>query len=159
MREIANLKWNCNPVDTIGGKVIRYLPQLHMGPQMKFPKTVLASAFLLLMAAGPLSAQPDASQWSARLHDALRLRSDQEQAWQAFQQASTPSAQEDARHRDAYERMGSLRAPQRMDLSIQLMRSDLQEMERRDDALKAFYAALSPDQQAIFDRETLRPPQ
>jgi len=127
--------------------------------KMNFPKTVMASTFLLLMTAAPLAAQPDPSQWAARLHDALRLRSDQEQAWQAFQQASTPNAQEDQRHRDAYERMGSLRAPQRMDLSIQLMRSDLQEMERRDDALKAFYTTLSPDQQAIFDRETLRPPQ
>jgi len=126
---------------------------------MNFSKTVLASAFLLLVAASPLAAQPDPSQWTARLHNALRLRPDQEQAWQVFQQASAPNAQEDARHRDAYERMGSLRAPQRMDLSIQLMRSDLQEMEQRNDALKAFYATLSPDQQAIFDRETLRPPQ
>jgi hypothetical protein len=39
------------------------------------------------------------------------------------------------------------------------MRSDLQEMERRGDALKAFYATLSPDQQATFDRETMRAPQ
>jgi len=126
---------------------------------MNFSKTVMASAFLLAMAASPLAAQPDPSQWSARLHSALRLRPDQEQAWQVFQQASIPSPQEDERHRDAYERMGSLRAPQRMDLSIQLMRSDLQEMERRNEALKAFYTTLSPDQQAIFDRETLRPPQ
>ena len=126
---------------------------------MNFPKTVMASAFLLFTVAGPVAAQPDPSQWSARLHSALRLRPEQEQAWQVFQQASAPSAQEDARHRDAYERMGSLRAPQRIDLSIQLMRSDLQEMERRGDALKAFYATLSPDQQAVFDRETLRPPQ
>jgi len=126
---------------------------------MNFSKTVMASAFLLAMAASPLAAQPDPSQWSARLHSALRLRPDQEQAWQVFQQASIPSPQEDERHRDAYERMGSLRAPQRMDLSIQLMRSDLQEMERRNEALKAFVTILSPDQQAIFDRETLRPSQ
>ena len=126
---------------------------------MNFSKMVMASAFLLAMAAGPLAAQPDPSQWSARLHNALRLRPDQEQAWQVFQQASAPSAQEDAQRRDAYERMGSLRAPQRMDLSIQLMRSDLQDMERRGEALKTFYATLSPDQQVAFDRETLRPPQ
>ena len=40
-----------------------------------------------------------------------------------------------------------------------MMRSDLEGMERRRDALKDFYEALSPDQQAIFDRETLRPPE
>jgi hypothetical protein len=55
--------------------------------------------------------------------------------------------------------MGSLRAPQRFDLSIQMMRSDLEATERRANALKAFYATLSPDQQAIFDRETLPPRQ
>ena len=70
-----------------------------------------------------------------------------------------PNDQEDARRQDTFQRMGQMRAPQRMDLSIQMMRSDLQEMERRGDALKAFYGTLSPDQQAIFDRETMRPPQ
>lgn len=127
---------------------------------MNFPKTIMASAFLLLMVAGPVAAQQgDPSQWTARLHNALRLRPDQEQAWQVFQQASMPSAQEDEQRQAAFERMGQMRSPQRMDLSIQMMRSDLQEMERRGNALKAFYAALSPEQQAAFDRETLRPPQ
>jgi hypothetical protein len=127
---------------------------------MNFRKPVTALAFTLLMVAGPVAAQPDdPSQWSNRLHGALRLRPDQEQAWQTFQQANGPGAQEDARRQDAFERMGRLRAPQRMDLSIQMMRSDLQDMERRGDALKAFYATLSPDQQAVFDRETMRPPQ
>jgi hypothetical protein len=128
---------------------------------MNFSKPVMAAAFTLLMVASPVAAQQpgDASQWAARLHDALRIRPDQEQAWQSFQRASTPSEQEDARQRDAYQSMARLRAPQRMDLSIQMMRSDLQDMERRSDALKAFYATLSPDQQATFDRETMRPPQ
>ena len=126
---------------------------------MKTLKLVMASAFTLFMIAGPVTAQPDAAQWAARLHDALRIRPDQEQAWQSFQRASTPSDQDEARQRDAYARMGQLRAPQRMDLSIQMMRSDLADMERRGDALKAFYATLSPDQQAVFDRETMRAPQ
>ena len=128
---------------------------------MNFPKPVMALAFTLLMVAGPVAAQsePDPAQWAARLHDTLRIRPDQEQAWRSFQQATTSSAQEDAQRQGAFQRMGQLRAPQRMDLSIQMMRSDLQEMERRGDALKAFYGALSPDQQAAFDRETMRPPQ
>jgi protein CpxP len=127
---------------------------------MNIPKLVMASAFTLFMIAGPVAAQPDQSQqWAARLHDALRIRPDQEQAWQTFQRASTPSDQDEAQRRDAYQRMGSMRAPQRMDLAVQMMRSDLQEMERRGDALKAFYATLAPDQQQVFDRETMRPPQ
>lgn len=127
---------------------------------MNFPKSVTALAFTLLMVAGPVAAQPDdQAQWSNRLHSALRLRPDQEQAWQIFQQASTPNAQEDARRQQAFENMGRMRSPQRMDLSIQMMRSDLQDMERRGDALKTFYGTLSPDQQAVFDRETMRGPQ
>jgi hypothetical protein len=128
---------------------------------MNFPKSIIASAFILFMAQGPVAAQPgdDPSQWAARLHDVLRIRPDQEQAWQNFQRSSMPSEQEEAQRRDAYQGMARLRAPQRMDLSIQMMRSDLQDMERRGEALKAFYATLSPDQQAAFDRETMRQPQ
>jgi protein CpxP len=128
---------------------------------MNFAKPVMALTFTLLMIGGPAVAQPadDPAQWSNRLHAALRLRPDQEQAWRSFQQASTPDAQEDARRQAAFERMGQMRSPQRMDLSIQMMRSDLQDMERRGDALKTFYGALSPDQQAVFDRETMRGPQ
>jgi len=126
---------------------------------MVFPKRTAALIFLALLAASPVTAQPGQPAWLARLHDALRLRPDQDQAWARFQQASAMDPQDDSRQRDAYERMARLRAPQRMELSIEMMRSDLEGMERRRDALKDFYEALSPDQQAIFDRETLRPPE
>ena len=126
---------------------------------MVFPKRTAALIFLALLAASPVTAQPDQSAWLARLHDALRLRPDQDQAWARFQQASAMDPQDDSRQRDAYERMARLRAPQRMELSIEMMRSDLEGMERRSNALKDFYGALSPDQQATFDRETLRPPE
>ena len=126
---------------------------------MVFPKRTAALIFLALLAASPVTAQPGQPAWLARLHDALRLRPDQDQAWARFQQASAMDPQDDSRQRDAYERMARLRAPQRMELSIEMMRSDLEGMERRRDALKDFYEALSPDQQAVFDRETLRPPE
>jgi len=126
---------------------------------MVFPKRTAALIFLALLAASPVTAQPGQPAWLARLHDALRLRPDQDQAWARFQQASAMDPQDDSRQRDAYERMARLRAPQRMELSIEMMRSDLEGMERRSNALKDFYGALSPDQQATFDRETLRPPE
>ncbi len=121
-------------------------------------------AFTLALA-GPLAAQPrqplpqEQGQSVDDLHDALRLRPDQERAWQAFDEASRPDPQDEARQRNAFERMGSLRAPQRFDLSIQMMRSELADTERRANALKVFYETLSPQQQAIFDRETLPPRQ
>ena len=120
---------------------------------------------LTLALTGPLAAQPrqspppESGQSADDLHDALRLRPDQERAWQAFDEASRPDPQEEARQRNAFERMGSLRAPQRFDLSIQMMRAELEATERRANALKNFYATLSPEQQAIFDRETLPPRQ
>jgi len=122
------------------------------------PKLPLVLA-LMLSLNGPLAAQPSQPPSLDQIHDALRLRPDQEQAWQIFQQASQPTPQDEARQRDAFQRMGSLQAPQRFDLSIQMMRSDLDQMERQASALKAFYATLSPDQQAAFDRETAPPRQ
>ena len=116
-------------------------------------------AFPIIMSlASPLAAQPGQPPSLAQLHNSLRLRPDQEQAWRSFELASQPDPQEDARRRNAFERMNSMRAPQRIDLSIQMMRSDLDEMERQASALKSFYVALSPDQQATFDRETAPPP-
>ena len=120
---------------------------------------------LTLALTGPLAAQPrqpppqESGQSVDDLHDALRLRPDQERAWQMFDEGSRPDPQEEARQRNAFERMGSLRAPQRFDLSIQMMRAELEATERRANALKSFYATLSPEQQAIFDRETLPPRQ
>jgi protein CpxP len=125
---------------------------------MKLAHLLFASALLF---AGPLPAlaQPDGPPQLSRLHDALRLRPDQEPAWQSFERASAMDAQEAARQQSAFENMRNLKAPQRMDLSIQMMRTDLESMQRRSEALKSFYASLSPSQQAIFDRETLRAPE
>jgi protein CpxP len=122
------------------------------------PKFLLILTFTLSLI-GPVAAQPGPPPSLDELHDSLRLRPDQEQAWQTFQQASQPTPQDEVRHREGFERMRSLRAPQRFDLSIQMMRSDLDQMERQASALKTFYATLSPDQQSTFDRETAPPPQ
>src|SRR5690348_11057781 len=81
---------------------------------MKFSKHMIVVAMLPLMLAGPALAQGGSPDFAA-LHDALRLRSDQEQAWQMFQRANARDSQDEARHRDAYDRMENLQAPQRMD--------------------------------------------
>ena len=49
----------------------------------------------------------------------------------------------------------TLTAPQRVDLSIDAMEADLDSLRERGRALKAFYATLTPAQQATFDRQTL----
>ena len=65
--------------------------------------------------------------------------------------------QEMARQRDADAKMPGLTGPQRMDLAISMAEANLAGMRRRGDALKTFYATLSPEQQKIFDRDTLPP--
>jgi hypothetical protein len=92
-----------------------------------------------------------------QLHDALNLSAAQEPAWNAFQAAMAPDPQQQARDRSAAEMMSTLHAPQRVDLSIAALQADLQDLQRRGAAIKAFYGALSPAQQAVFDRQTSPP--
>ncbi len=108
------------------------------------------AASLTLGSAAYAQSQPDLH----RLHDALNLSAAQEEAWNTFQAASLPDPQQQARDRSAAQMMSSLHAPQRVDLSIAAMTADLETLQRRGAALKAFYGRLSPQQQAIFDRQT-----
>jgi hypothetical protein len=110
----------------------------------------LAAAMTLASTAVARSRAPDLH----RLHDELNLSASQEEAWNAFQSASEPDPQDAARARSAAQMMPGLHAPQRVDLSIAAMKADLDELERRGAALKTFYATLSPEQQAAFDKET-----
>ena len=96
------------------------------------------------------------SQQLNELRDALHLTAAQQAAWRDFAAASAPDAEREARERSAEEMLPKLPAPRRVDLSIAVAKSDLESLERRGAALKAFYAQLTPAQQAIFDRETAR---
>ena len=101
--------------------------------------------------------QPGGGYFLQRLHNDLQLSPSQDGAWNAFEQSYQMDAQDMARQRDASDRMAGLTGPQRMDLAIGMAEDNLAGMRRRGDALKAFYGTLSPDQQKIFDRDTLPP--
>jgi hypothetical protein len=119
----------------------------------------------LVLGAGAALAQPygqayDRSSGSqepalSSLHAALNVTAAQEGAWRAFVAASQPDPQQQARQRAAQQMLPRLTAPQRVDLSIAEMRADLETLRQRGAALKVFYAALTPAQRAIFDRQTL----
>ncbi len=109
----------------------------------------LAAAAVMLAPAAHAQA-PDLH----KLHDALNLSASQEEAWNAFQASALPDPNQAARERAAATMMPSLHAPQRVDLSIAAMQADLDTLQRRGTALKAFYGVLSPEQQAVFDRQT-----
>ena len=117
----------------------------------------LAFPALIAVAALALAASANAqSQQLNDLRDALHLTPAQQTAWRDFAAASAPDAEREARERSAQEMLPKLPAPRRVDLSIAVARSDLESLERRGAALKAFYAQLTPAQQATFDRETAR---
>jgi hypothetical protein len=84
------------------------------------------------------------------LHAILNLRPDQEAAFQAFQAAMTPQPRE---HHDRMDRGGmeTMTTPQRLDRMADRMAKREAEFHRRADAIKAFYAALGPEQQRAFD--------
>ena len=114
---------------------------------------------LFLSAAGAHAQMPPANPQLQQLHDALNLRPDQDAAWRDYLRSTAIDPQEMAQRQGAAQRMAGLNAPARVDLSVQMMKADLASLERRGAALKEFYASLTPEQQATFDRETMRRPQ
>ena len=112
------------------------------------------SVFLFAVVAHAQSASPQLQQ----LHDALNLRPDQDAAWRDYVRSTLIDPQEASQRRDAAQRMAGLTAPERVDLSVQMMKVDLGSLQQRGAALKLFYVSLTPEQKAVFDRETMRPP-
>jgi len=88
----------------------------------------------------------------AELHTKLDLKPGQEPAWQAFVtglQAARPAKK--PHEKPDWEKMETQTTPERLDhmlARIEEMRSHLAQM---DQAVKTFYAALTKDQQTIFD--------
>jgi periplasmic protein CpxP/Spy len=84
------------------------------------------------------------------LQDVLNLRPDQQAAFQAVQAAMTPPPRGE-RHEQRDPSAAPLTTPQRLDRMADRMAKHEAEFHRRADAIKAFYAVLSPEQQRAFD--------
>ncbi len=90
----------------------------------------------------------------AELKDKLKITPAQEGAWTAFTTALKPPATRPARpDRAEFEK---LTTPERIDRLQTLHAQRDAEMRQRAEATKAFYAALNPEQQQVFDAEFLR---
>lgn len=89
----------------------------------------------------------------AELKAQLKLTSAQEPAWTAFTTALQPS-ERPARldHKD----MDKLTTPERIDRMRALRAQHAAEADRRGEATKTFYAALTPEQQKTFDAKAPR---
>ena len=83
----------------------------------------------------------------------LQLSPAQEGAWNSFVAALKPSANLQRHDRADIARLPT---PERIDRMRALRSERIAEMDRRGDATKAFYAALTPDQKKVFDDATAR---
>jgi protein CpxP len=82
----------------------------------------------------------------------LNLSPAQEGAWSAYAEALKPTRMQ----RPDRGEFARLTTPERID-RMRAMRSErIAEMDKRGDATKTFYAALTPEQKKVFDQETLR---
>ena len=119
----------------------------------------LGAVVALGLAASAAGAQPPPSQQQqqqqASLHSALHIRPDQEQAWRTFIASTTPPAGILSELRASAGRMASMTTPQRLDLLAQNLQLEVTLQRHSADAIRQFYAVLSPDQQRIYDQVTL----
>lgn len=124
---------------------------------MKVSRLAVVTAFCIGVFSAPGYAQQAQDRTLESLHAALNLSASQEDSWRNFAQAYTPNPQEIDQRRNAAQNMASLTGPQRVDASVSMAENDVAELKRRGGALKDLYAKLSPQQQSVFDRETLPP--
>lgn len=87
------------------------------------------------------------AQMDRDMHTILRLRPDQEAAWRAFRDAMHPPAMPMAM---AAPKPG-MTTPQRLDEMDKKAAERQASHDKMEAATRALYAALSPDQQAVFD--------
>lgn len=84
----------------------------------------------------------------AELRQSLNLTPAQEPAWNAFTAAMTPP---DFGKRPDRAEMEKLTAPERMERKLQRMQQRQAHMSKQLEAVKTFYAQLTPEQRATFD--------
>jgi hypothetical protein len=107
----------------------------------------------------PAKMQTRMAKHQAELKAKLKITASQEGAWTSFTAAMQPAAHLMRERPTAEQRaeFDKLNTPMRIDkmqaLRTQRMADMASEMDKRGAATKAFYAALSPEQQKTFDAE------
>ncbi len=99
----------------------------------------------------PARMQQRAEQRLAALKKDLQITPEQEGAWSQFASAMKPPA---APLRPDREAMAKMTTPERIDRMRTMRQQRMAEADRRGDAVKAFYASLTPEQKKRFDERT-----
>lgn len=90
-----------------------------------------------------------------RLHDKLNLDAQQETAWKRYTDTLRPGERHARPDRDA---MAKLPAPDRLQKRMDMLKAHEQRLALHIAATREFYAALTPEQQKVFDAETMHGP-
>ncbi|BDT70009.1 hypothetical protein os1_42010 [Comamonadaceae bacterium OS-1] len=100
----------------------------------------------------PAKMQEHMQKRQAALKAQLKITPAQEAAWTTFTASMQPPAHGPRPDKAAFEK---LTTPERID-KMRAMRAERDaEMDKRADATKAFYAALTPEQQKVFDAHAM----
>jgi periplasmic protein CpxP/Spy len=118
---------------------------------------ILSLCFCLAVGSGALAqTQSQTSEERlSRLHDSLNLSAAEEPAWRDYVAALASNQQAPARRRATQELLPQLTTPRRIALIDATMQQDLADLHREGQAVLTFYNRLTPDQQRIFDRDTM----
>lgn len=92
-----------------------------------------------------------AEQRQARLKEALKITAAQEPAWNVYTASLLPPGPRDRAGRPDREALKAMTTPQRIEHLRAMQAARAAEMERRTDAVLRLYAALTPEQQKLFD--------
>ncbi|MBC3875711.1 Spy/CpxP family protein refolding chaperone [Undibacterium flavidum] len=92
----------------------------------------------------------------AQLHDKLKLTAQQEPAWKTFTEATQPHHAAMPDRQAEHKAMMTMSTPVRMEKMLERAKDRLARMQQHLDALKTFYAVLTPEQQKIFDESHAR---
>ncbi|SHN35390.1 LTXXQ motif family protein [Duganella sacchari] len=87
----------------------------------------------------------------ARLHDLLKLTTQQESAWATYQAAIKPAAMG---ARPEHKPFKQLTAPERLTLALDMSKKREAMLETHLKAVTAFYGQLNPAQQTLFDEHS-----
>lgn len=101
----------------------------------------------------PAKMQQRMERRNAHLKQTLQITPAQEGAWAAYTGAMKPPANMQRPQRGEFEK---LTTPERIDRMRAMRTARAAEMDKRADATKTFYAALSPEQKKVFDSRSMR---
>lgn len=90
-----------------------------------------------------------------QLKTRLQLSPEQEPAWRAFQARMTPPQRQDYGQRGERPDFAAMSTPQRIERMKAWQAQRQTAQEQRMDATLAFYQALNPSQQRVFDQDTV----